>query len=209
MKPSRGTGDKGKTGLFSGERVSKTHARIEACGDVDELVSVMGALASSVPEDHSELIVEIKEAQSKLLAAGSLLGTSSSSPSVESLPRIEAADVEALEVATDRIHDGLPGLSGFLIPGGHVSASWAHVARAVCRRAERRVVALVEIEGAGSETTRRAGARGRGQERRASEGPDPLLAEVLVYLNRLSDYLFCVARLCNSVTGAAEEIWGE
>lgn len=187
MKPSRGSGDKGKTSLFSGERVSKTHARIEACGDVDELNSVLGALVSAMPAGQAELLRELKAAQSALLAAGALLGTTTRSPSASSVVGIGAGEIEALEAAADRLDAGLPKLAGFVIPGGHASASWAHVARTVCRRAERRVVALTG-EAAGSV-------------------PDPGLDGVAVYLNRLSDYLFCLARHNNHATGTAEELW--
>jgi cob(I)alamin adenosyltransferase len=187
MKPSRGTGDSGKTSLFSGERVSKTHMRVEACGDLDELSSFLGALATGVPEGQTELVAEIKGIQSVLLNAGALLGASGDSPSKPALKRISRGDIAALENATDRIDGGLPELKAFLIPGGHESACWAHMARTVCRRAERRLVGVIESLG--------------------GEKPGGGLAEVLVYLNRLSDYLFCVARHCNVVTGTEEEIW--
>jgi len=187
MKTSRGSGDKGKTSLFSGERVSKSHARIEACGDVDELNSAIGALASSLPEQGADLAETINSVQSTLLVAGALLGTTSSSPSAASLRRVTDVVISALESDTDRISGVLPRLRGFLLPGGHISACWAHLARTICRRAERRVVSLIESkEGAGAQGG---------------------LAEVAVYLNRLSDWLFCVARYCNSVAGTAEDLW--
>ena len=187
MKASRGAGDKGKTGLFSGERVSKSHERIEACGEVDELNSMLGALAASVPSTQKELIEEIKGIQAALLAAGALLGASSASLPSTSLRQVTDEDVRALEIATDRIHGDLPKLDGFILPGGHASASWAHLARTVCRRAERRVVGLIEALN---------DSRAEGE-----------LGKVVVYLNRLSDYLFCVARQCNRVTGTEEEHW--
>jgi len=187
MKASRGAGDRGKTSLFSGERVTKAHALIEACGELDELNSVLGGLVSAMPADQTEIVRELKEVQSALFVAGALLGTTPSSPSSASLAEIASDRVKALETATDRIHAGLPKLTGFVIPGGHESASWAHLARAVCRRAERRAVALADAA--------------------AGSDPDPQLGRVVVYLNRLSDYLFCVARHNNKVTGTAEEIW--
>ena len=187
MKPSRGAGDKGKTSLFSGERVAKTHERIEACGDVDELNSVLGGLVSAMPGGQDGIVLELKGAQSALLIAGALLGTTSGSKSSTSLAEITAVEIEALEKATDRLHEGLPKLTGFVIPGGHESASWAHLARTVCRRAERRAVALVDAS--------------------SGSNPNPRLDMVVVYLNRLSDYLFCLARHNNLVTGTPEEIW--
>jgi cob(I)alamin adenosyltransferase len=200
MKTSRGTGDRGKTGLFSGERVSKAHLRVEACGDLDELSSFLGALATGAPKGQSDLVAEIKGIQSALLTAGALMGTSETSPSGRALERITGGDIAALEAATDRIDGGLPELKGFLIPGGHESACWAHMARTVCRRAERSVVGVIEdLEGDGS-----AGGDPSG---RGRSSPGGGIAEVLVYLNRLSDYLFCVARHCNMVTGTEEEIW--
>lgn len=187
MKASRGSGDKGKTSLFSGGRVKKTHSRIEACGDVDELNSVLGGLVSSLSADQTHLVQEIKGIQSALLTAGALLGTDSASPSAASLAEITKDDIDALETATDRIHKALPKLTGFVIPGGHVSSSWAHLARTVCRRAERRVIAMIEGTGEGA--------------------ADQRTSSIVIYLNRLSDYLFCVSRHCNQVTGTAEEFW--
>lgn len=187
MKASRGSGDRGKTSLFSGERVAKSDARIEACGDVDELNSALGALASSLPEGNSDLAGFIKRLQSTLLVAGGWLGTASSSRSAGALDRITDEDIAALESETDRVNEDLPKLGGFILPGGHISASWAHLARTICRRAERRVVGLIESSS-------------------EAEAQDELQG-VVVYLNRLSDYLFCLARHCNRITGTDEELW--
>ena len=187
MKPSRGRGDRGETSLYSAERVTKTHARIEACGDVDELNSVIGGLLSAMPRGQDEIVEELTRIQSELLTAGALLGTTPGTKHAKKLAEITEGQIEALEAATDRIHSGLPKLKSFLLPSGHESAAWAHVARTVCRRAERRVVALLDsADGVKS---------------------DPRVERVLVYLNRLSDYFFCVARHNNMATGTAEEIW--
>jgi cob(I)alamin adenosyltransferase len=187
MKPSRGRGDKGETSLYSAERVPKTHARIEACGDVDELNSVIGGLLSAMPPGQDEISGELRKIQSALLTAGALLGTTPGTKHAKKLTEITTAEIEDLEAATDRIHSGLPKLKGFVLPSGHESASWAHVARTVCRRAERRVVELLNSA--------------------ATDQSDPRVERVLVYLNRLSDYFFCVARHNNKATGTAEDIW--
>ena len=145
MKIYSGGGDRGRTSLFSGERVLKSHLRIEATGDVDELNSVLGVLIAVLPNEDSGSMEEIRQIQSDLFHLGAWLATTPGSPS-------------------------MPALKSFILPGGHISAAWAHVARTVCRRAERRVVRLYEesIEG-----------DGQGQ-----------LWGVLTYLNRLSDSPF-------------------
>jgi cob(I)alamin adenosyltransferase len=159
---------------------------MEACGDVDELNSAIGGLISAMPPGQDEVVAELKGIQSALLIAGAILGTAPSSKHSEALEEITPGEVNALEAATDRIHSGLPKLTGFVLPGGHEASCRAHAARTVCRRAERRAVAVVNA---------------------AEDGPDRHLDMVVVYLNRLSDYLFCLARHNNLVTGTAEEIW--
>jgi len=177
MKPKRGSGDKGETSLYGGERVSKVHRRVEACGAIDELNSTLGALTASLPASEADLASKIKAIQRTLFAAGA---AASGGGKADGIPNSE---VESLERETDELHRSLPALRGFILPGGHISAAWAHVARAVCRRAERRVVAALNEE----------------------TGGDEALESVAVYLNRLSDFLFCVARHCNAATGTPEE----
>jgi cob(I)alamin adenosyltransferase len=185
MKIYTGTGDRGTTSLFSGERVSKSHVRIEAYGDVDELNAVLGVLVATLPQGQAELAEEIQQIQSDLLHIGAWLATTPASPSLDVLEKITAAQITSLELAIDRLEEELPALRGFIIPGGHISAAWAHVARTVCRRAERHVVRLSE----------------------ESSENQAALREVIVYLNRLSDYLFVLARYCNQIAGVADILW--
>jgi cob(I)alamin adenosyltransferase len=187
IKIYTGGGDRGMTSLFSGERVSKSHDRVEAYGDVDELNSVLGALVAALPQDQLQLIAEIQRIQSELLHVGAWLSTTPDSPSSAVLEKITDSQSKALEAAIDRMESELPQLKGFILPGGHTSATWSHVARTVCRRAERRVVRLVALS----------------EESKAASQLDG----VLVYLNRLSDYLFVLARHCNRVLGVPEILW--
>jgi cob(I)alamin adenosyltransferase len=184
MKIYTGTGDRGKTGLFSGERISKADARIEAYGDVDELSSVIGALAAALPKSVAEAVETLRAIQSDLFGIGALLATTVDSPSAKTLEPLSDARIRYLEEAIDRIESRLPPLDGFILPGGHPSAGWAHVARTVCRRAERHTVQLSDLL-----------------------ADDIRVESVLVYLNRLSDYLFVLARLANRLTGSPEILW--
>ncbi len=188
MKIYTGTGDRGKTSLFSGERVSKSNPRIEAYGDLDELNSVIGAVAAAIdPEPHG-LKDELKRVQTQLLEAGAWLATTPGAASVRFLTPFTAQPAEALEAAIDRMNADLPELKHFILPGGHLSASLAHMARTVCRRTERRVIDLVEQEDGAS-------------------GATGTMMHILVFLNRLSDYLFVVARFCNHIQGQADVLW--
>ncbi|WP_319521577.1 cob(I)yrinic acid a,c-diamide adenosyltransferase [uncultured Desulfosarcina sp.] len=186
MKIYTGTGDRGKTSLFSGERVSKSSLRIEAYGDLDELNSVMGAVASALDTDHKELKEEIQSVQAMLLDAGAWLATTPDAASTRFLKPFTGDPAKWLEEAIDRMNASLPELKQFILPGGHLSASLAHMARTVCRRTERRTIALVESEsGGGGET----------------------MTHILVFLNRLSDYLFVLARYCNHLSGKGDLLW--
>ena len=187
MKIYTGGGDRGKTSLFSGERVAKGHLRIEAYGDVDELNSVLGWLASIIPREQIDLIEELRRIQSDLFHVGAWLATTPGSAATDNLPSIKADFQAALESAIDRMQDQLQPLSGFILPGGHPCAAVAHVARTVSRRTERRVVALAET----LET---------------EKIPDDF-RRILVYLNRLSDYLFVLARYCNHINGSNDIPW--
>jgi cob(I)alamin adenosyltransferase len=180
-----GTGDRGMTSLFSGERVAKSFERVEAYGDVDELNSVLGVLVGALPEQISDVREEIKQFQSDLLHAGAWLATTPQSPSSASLVEITDEHVTLLEAAIDRLEGELPTLRNFIIPGGHPSSAWAHVARTVCRRAERHVVRLMVDP---------------------QENETESLRGVIVFLNRLSDYLFLVARYCNQVIGVPDTL---
>ncbi len=186
MKIYTGTGDRGKTGLFSGERVSKDSARIEAYGTVDELNSVLGALRAALPVRQPETPAELHAIQGDLFRIGAWLATTPGSSAAAALEMFDPQRIAALERAIDRIDASLPPLAGFILPGGGIGAGWAHLARTVCRRAERRVVGI-----AGGETNPETAA----------------LKQALVYLNRLSDYLFVLARHLNQLEGIQETPW--
>jgi cob(I)alamin adenosyltransferase len=187
MKIYTGSGDRGKTSLFSGERVSKSDPQVEAYGDVDELNSFLGALLATLPPMEVELAEEIKGIQSVLLHIGARLAVTPGSPVSAELKEITEKHCKELEGAIDRIDENLPALKDFLLPGGHISAAWAHLARTVCRRAERHVVSLSTSQ--------------------TRSGDSEQFRNVIVYLNRLSDYLFVVARLCNKIHGLPDTVW--
>ena len=186
MKIYTGTGDKGKTSLFSGERVSKSDARIDAYGDLDELNSILGALTAHLVAEK-ERVSELQQIQSDLLRAGAWLATRPDSVATESLEEISNEPIVFLENAIDRLEKELPALKDFILPGGHISSAWAHVARTVCRRCERKVVPLTD-------------------EARQSNAAEQY-QNLLVLLNRLSDYLFVLARYCNHLHGVSDKLW--
>jgi cob(I)alamin adenosyltransferase len=187
IKIYTGTGDQGKTSLFSGERVSKADRRLEACGDLDELNAVLGALAASLNDEDPKLTREIQEIQSTLFRVGAFFVTTPGSPLADSLKPIEDERIKGIESAIDRMDALLPSLTGFILPAGHASAAWAHIARTVCRRAERHAVGLLG---------------------EAAEAEPPAERKsLLIYLNRLSDYLFVLSRYCNRIMGVQEIPW--
>lgn len=188
MKIYTGTGDHGKTSLFSGERVLKNSPRIMAYGDLDELNSVIGAVAAALDGEYKALVDELRAVQVLLLEAGAWLATTPGATSAKFLKAFTGAPAETLEAAMDRMNGDLPELKQFILPGGHLSASMAHVARTVCRRTERRVIELVAREdGAGD--------------------PTQTMQHILVFLNRLSDYLFVLARYCNQLHHREDVLW--
>lgn len=187
MKIYTGVGDKGMTGLFSGERVTKSHMRVAANGEVDELNSFLGAMAAALGENHSALVVEIQRIQSDLFHMGAWLATTPDSSSVDLLEELTTEPIKALESAIGIMEKNLPSLKGFILPGGHMAAAWAHLARTVCRRAERQVVRLFD-EAEGDKSSEQ-------------------LLKVIAYLNRLSDYLFVLARYCNWVEKTSDVLW--
>ena len=186
MKIYTGTGDRGITSLFSGERVPKDNTRVDAYGDIDELNSILGALAANL-SDEEALVEELHQIQSTLMQLSAWLATRPDSALIESLEEITDEQITSLEDAIDRLQKQLPVLKGFILPTGHLTASWAHVARTVCRRAERKGVPLLNDVQDG---------KAAGQYRKS-----------LVYLNRLSDYLFVLARHCNHINGFSEKLW--
>ena len=186
MKIYTGTGDKGKTSLFSGERVSKAEAQIDAYGDLDELNSILGALAAHL-SGEKELIEELQQIQSVLMQLSAWLATSPDSDLIESLAEIPTERIIYLEKAIDRLQKDLPVLRRFILPAGHITAAWAHVARTVCRRSERKVIPLL---------------RGSFKGKAAKQ-----YRNLFIFLNRLSDYLFVLARYCNHIQGVPEKLW--
>jgi cob(I)alamin adenosyltransferase len=187
MKIYTGSGDRGKTSLFSGERVAKHDERIEAYGDLDELNSAIGVLIAGLPPDGDGLRPELHDIQSELFAIGAWLATAPGAPAAAALVPIDPDGAKGLERSIDRLDAGLPPLAGFILPGGHPGAAWAHMARTVCRRTERRVVGLAAgvTDAAAAEQTQRA----------------------IVYLNRLSDYFFVLARHLNRIQGVEDRLW--
>jgi cob(I)alamin adenosyltransferase len=187
MKIFTGKGDNGTTGLLSGERVPKSHERINAIGDIDELITTLGLLRVHLPREGEEIGKEIRRIQSDLFHVGALISTWRDSPTLQKLKQIDEEHINFLEAAIDRIDQKLPALEHFILPDGHPSAAWAHFARTICRRAERHVVRLsVEIK---------------------VGNPPKVLRWVVVYLNRLSDYLFVVGRYCNYLADIADDLW--
>lgn len=188
MKVYTGTGDRGKTSLFSGERVPKNSPRIAVYGELDELNSVLGAVASLLDDDLSAQKEELQHIQAHLLSAGAWLATTPGSGSAQFLEPFTEEPACALESAIDTMTKSLPELKQFILPGGHQSASFAHIARCVCRRVERQAISMVEIEDGDSGTTE-------------------TMLRILVFLNRLSDYLFVFARYCNHLHGREDVLW--
>jgi cob(I)alamin adenosyltransferase len=185
MKVYTGSGDQGRTSLLSGERVLKSHLRIEACGDIDELNSLMGVLAAILPEHSGEINEEIRQIQSVLLLIGAWFSTTPDAPIRSNIKQVTDKQISFLEDAIDRMENQLPELKNFILPGGHLSAALAHVARSVCRRLERTAVRL-EVK---------------------NDDPHRSSNKAIVFLNRLSDYLFVTARYCNRLSGVTDSVW--
>lgn len=180
MKIYTKTGDKGTTSLIGGTKVPKSHHRIEAYGTVDELNSYLGLIRDLTQDEHTLRI--LSDVQDRLFTIGSSLACDPIKEPKMRLPDLHAADIELLENEIDRMNEVLEPMKHFIIPGGHPSVSHIHVARCVCRRAERACVRL-ELE---------------------SLEVDPL---VLQYLNRLSDYLFVLARYAGHQLSIPEIPW--
>ena len=185
MKIYTKTGDQGTTALFGGTRVPKHHMRIEAYGTVDELNSYIGLIRDQPAEGpHKELLIKV---QDKLFTVGAILATDPEKAVLTSgkerlnIPKISEDDIAVLETAMDEMNESLPPLTHFVLPGGHTTVSYCHIARCICRRAERRATLLHE-----------------------SEAVDSM---VLKYLNRLSDYLFVLARKLSHQLQADEIKW--
>lgn len=203
MKIYTKTGDNGTTGLFAGPRVPKDHPRIAAYGSVDELNALLGIVACHAQTVHAkqpavevsrgedislssfhltELILAIvQQSQHDLFAIGAELATPQ--PSLHGTRLLDSQDVERLEKWIDRLDEQLPALTNFIIPGGSLLAGWLHWARTVCRRAEREVVHLTH------------------------NGDVEDCDTIIVYLNRLSDLLFVMARAANHAQDIPDVPW--
>ncbi len=185
MKVYTKTGDNGTTALFGGTRVSKHHIRIESYGTVDELNSHIGLIR----DQNINFIYKnnLAEIQNKLFTVGAILATPPDKEILKNgkerlnIPKISEKEIEFLENAIDFMEQTLPQMTHFVLPGGHTTVSYCHIARCVCRRAERLSVHLNEIE--------------------------PIDFYVLKYLNRLSDYLFVLARKLSQDLNANEVQW--
>ena len=164
------TGDKGETGLTGGERIAKDNALVHAMGDIDELNSLLGLLACKV---QGEVVPDIKTIQNDLFDLGGELSSSHA--------LIKQENVSWLENRLDAWNDELPPLKEFILPGGGEAASLCHVARAVCRRAERQLI--------------------------ESNREKPISSDLLAYINRLSDLLFVMARSITKQQGEQEVYW--
>jgi cob(I)alamin adenosyltransferase len=173
-------GDTGDTGLYGSKRVRKDSPRVEAYGNVDELNSCIG-LAVSIC-DHEEVSHDLKWVQGRLLVVGADLASETVGVGVKDrVPRIAKEDTQRLERMVDGLQTRLPRLTNFILPGGSPLSAHLHLARSVCRRAERSVVALAKVEG--------------------------INQELVPFLNRLSTYLFNAARLANLLEGKEDEVW--
>lgn len=200
MKIYTRTGDSGTTGLFGGPRVAKDDTRIEAYGTVDELNAVLGCVRAAIedaladeakrhpesagkPGSLSQLDANVVQVQHELFSIGAELA--SPHPEEFNLRVIGKDHIDRLETWIDDSESRLPALKQFILPGGSAVASHVHLARAVCRRAERRVISLAD----------------------AVESETPISNTVIVYLNRLSDWLFVVSRDVNQWLGRPDQPW--
>lgn len=181
MKVYTKTGDEGTTSLVGGTRVSKTSPRIEAYGTVDELNSNIGFLITCIKSiDDVEVLERV---QRTLFAVCSNLATDTTKTELPTAFKIRKDEIEYLEEKIDEITDAIPPQTSFVLPGGTRGCASAHICRTICRRAERRILTLRETVEVSS--------------------------DILIYLNRLSDYLFILARKLNFVEGVREKIWNK
>ncbi len=181
MKIYTKTGDDGTTGLVGGNRVKKYDLRLEAYGTIDELNAAIGVLLSSeLPENVAEILYKI---QNKLFNIGSMLASDEKGEAFTANLSITAENIKEVEVAIDEYQSQLTELSQFVLPGGNFSAAQCHVARTVCRRAERRILQFAEHS--------------------------KVSAETIIYINRLSDFFFVLARKLTFDSGLEEVVWNK
>ena len=185
MKIYTKTGDKGTTALFGGTRVPKHHIRIESYGTIDELNSHIGLIRDqAIDPIHKKVLMEI---QDRLFTVGAILATDPEKTTLKNgkdrlnIPKISESDIKLLEDNMDNMNAALPPMTNFVLPGGHQTVSLCHIARTVCRRAERLASHLNDME--------------------------PFQPETLMYINRLSDYLFVLARKLSHELQAEEIKW--
>jgi cob(I)alamin adenosyltransferase len=185
MKIYTKTGDNGTTGLFGGTRVPKHHLRIESYGTVDELNSYIGLVKDqAIDNDTKTTLIKI---QNDLFTLGSMMATPSEKETLKNgeqrlnIPEVDTKSVTYLEKEIDKMNEKLPKMTHFILPGGHTTVSFCHIARCVCRRAERLSVSLHQ-----------------------QEGINPI---ILTYLNRLSDFLFMLARKLSKDLSVQEVKW--
>lgn len=185
MKIYTKTGDKGTTALFGGTRVPKHHIRIDSYGTIDELNSHIGLIRDqAIDQHHKDTLIFI---QDRLFTIGATLATDPKKAILKSgkerlnIPKIAMDDITQLEREIDQMNETLPPMTHFVLPGGHQTVSFCHIARCVCRRAERLASALNELE--------------------------PFAPEPLIFLNRLSDYLFVLSRKLSHDLQADEIQW--
>jgi cob(I)alamin adenosyltransferase len=185
MKIYTKTGDDGSTGLVGGQRVGKSDPRIECIGGVDELNAAIGLAAVAAAADSGKspvgLAGRLRTIQHELFTIGAHLSSPDSATALAQLPPLDNSIIARLEMEIDTATAALPPLRQFILPGGCETAARLHVARTVCRRAERIVVAFA--------------------------GKCPVSATILIYLNRLSDWLFVEARLANQSAGVPDVVW--
>ncbi len=180
MKIYTKTGDKGTTSLIGGSKVSKSHLRIETYGTVDELNSYIGLCRDLVPDKHSATLLQ--EIQDRLFTIGSALACDPEKETKLLIPDLKEEDINLLEDEIDRMNEELEPMKSFLLPTGHATISTLHIARCVCRRAERSCVRMAE----------------------ENMSIDPIIYK---YLNRLSDYLFVLARFAGKQLDVKEIPW--
>ena len=173
------TGDKGQTSLIGGTRVPKFHPRIEVYGTIDELNSYIGLIRDQdIDPQFKDILLEI---QDRLFTAESIVALDPGAESKVKLPGLHDSDITLLENEMDRMNEVLPDLTSFILPGGHPTVSYCHIARCVCRRAERHAIRLARSQ--------------------------PVEEKVIQYLNRLSDYLFVLARRIGKDLNTPETAW--
>lgn len=175
------TGDLGETSLVGGKRVAKHDIRLDAYGTIDELNAHIGMLTALLPQSIQDELAPLRVIQHRLFAIGGYLATDATDTALREASRIEPTDIEYIEHRIDTLDATLPALHNFILPGGTPASAQAHICRTVCRRAERAICAL--------------------------HAQQPIDTEILQYVNRLSDYLFILSRLCNTAEGVAEICW--